>query len=187
MSIIDQKKILRKEMLLKRSKLLNYAKKKYDAWICNALWNNIKKHQFKKVHCYLPMGTEIDITPLIYNMLHNGITVVTPKTLPNRKLQHLVLASLNELEQGLFGTQYPANSNEFLGTYDLIIVPGLAFNSLNYRLGYGGGYYDNFMEQHPNSKKIGICYPFQVVDTIPLEAHDLQLDEILVDLDFLEL
>jgi 5-formyltetrahydrofolate cyclo-ligase len=187
MSIIDRKKILRKDMLLKRSKLLNPAKKKYDAWICNSLWSTIKTHQFKKVHCYLPMGTEIDITPLINNMLHDGITVVTPKTLTKRRLQHLVLASLNELEQGLFGTQYPANGMEFLGTYDLIIVPGLSFNSLNYRLGYGGGYYDNFMEQHPNSKKIGICYPFQFVEKIPLEAHDLQLDEILVDLDFLEL
>ena len=187
MSIIDRKKILRKDMLLKRSKLLNPAKKKYDEWICNTFWNIIKTHQFKKVHCYLPMGTEIDITPLINNMLHDGITVVTPKTLTKRRLQHLVLASLNELEQGLFGTQYPANGMEFLGTYDLIIVPGLSFNSLNYRLGYGGGYYDNFMEQHPNSKKIGICYPFQFVEKIPLEAHDLQLDEILVDLDFLEL
>ncbi|MEX1383203.1 5-formyltetrahydrofolate cyclo-ligase [Lutibacter sp.] len=187
MSIIDEKKILRKEMLLKRSKLINPAKKKYDEWICNSFWNLIKTHQFKKVHCYLPMGTEIDITPLINNMLKAKITVVTPKTLPKRRLQHFELVSLNQLENGLFGTQYPANTTEFIGTYDLIIVPGLSFNSLNYRLGYGGGYYDNFMEQHPNSRKIGICYPFQIVEKIPLETHDLQLDEILVDLDFLEL
>lgn len=187
MSITNQKKILRKEMLLKRAKLLKPAKKRYDAWICNSLWNTIKKHNFKNVHCYLPMGTEVDISPLINNMLQEGITVVTPKTLPNRKLQHLVLSSLNELEKGVFGTSYPANATEFLGRYDLIIVPGLSFNSLNYRLGYGGGYYDNFMAQHPNSKKIGICYPFQIIENIPLEVHDLQLDEILVDLDFLGL
>lgn len=187
MSIIDEKKILRKEMLLKRSKLLKTAKKKYDDWICNTLWDIIKKHQFKKVHCYLPMGTEINITSLIDKMLQEKITVVTPKTLPKRRLQHLILASLNKLEKGVFGTSYPANATEFLGTYDLIIVPGLAFNEANYRLGYGGGYYDNFMEQHTNSKKIGICYPFQIVEKIPLEAHDLQLDEILVDLKFLRL
>lgn len=187
MSITEQKKNLRKEMLLKRANLLLSTKEKYDAWICNSLWNSIEKNNFKKVHCYLPMGTEIDISPLINTMLEAKITVVTPKTLPNRKLQHLELSSLNELEEGIFGTRFPANASEFLGTYDLIIVPGLSFNKLNYRLGYGGGYYDNFMAQHPTSKKTGICYPFQIVDTIPLEAHDLQLDEILVDLDFLGL
>jgi len=187
MLIADKKKVLRKEMLLKRANLLHLEKKKYDEWICNSLWNIIKTEQFKKVHCYLPMGTEIDITPLIDKMLHAKITVVTPKTLPKRKLQHLMLTSLNELEQGVFGTSYPANATEFFGTYDLIIVPGLAFNCLNYRLGYGGGYYDNFMAQHPNSRKIGICYPFQFVENIPLETHDLELDKILVDLNFLEL
>ncbi|GGK38741.1 MULTISPECIES: 5-formyltetrahydrofolate cyclo-ligase [Flavobacteriaceae] len=187
MSVIDQKKILRKEMLLKRSKLLNPEKKKYDEWVCHSLWNSIKTHQSKKVHCYLPMGSEIDITPLIDKMLTHGITVVTPKTLPKRRLQHLVLASLNQLEKGVFGTSYPANATEYFGSYDLIIVPGLSFNKANYRLGYGGGYYDNFMEQHSNSKKIGICYPFQIVEKIPLETHDLQLDEILVNSEFLEL
>ncbi len=187
MSIIEQKKNLRAKMLLKRAKILLSEKKKYDAWICHSLWNIIKKHNYKNVHCYLPMGTEIDITPLINNMLKAKITVVTPKTLTNRKLQHLKLTSLSNLKKGMFGTSYPANATEFLGTYGLIIVPGLSFNKLNYRLGYGGGYYDNFMEQHPTSKKIGICYPFQLLDTIPLEAHDLQLDETLVNLDFLEL
>lgn len=187
MSITDQKNILRKEMLVKRAKLLKSAKKKYDEWICNSLWNLIKTHNYTKVHCYLPMGTEIDITPLINKMLQENITVVTPKTLSNRTLKNLVLSSLNDLEKGVFGTSYPTNAKEFLGTYNLIIVPGLSFNKLNYRLGYGGGYYDNFMAQYPNSKKIGICYPFQLVEKIPIEAHDLQIDDVLVNCDYLEL
>ncbi|UMB59526.1 5-formyltetrahydrofolate cyclo-ligase [Lutibacter sp. A80] len=187
MSIVAKKKVLRKEMLLKRSKLSKPAKKNYDAWICGSLWNIIKKHNFKTVHCYLPMGTEININELIDKMLQENITVVTPKTLPNRKLQNLILNSLDELEKGVFGTSYPANSIEFLGTYDLIIVPGLSFNTKNYRLGYGGGYYDNFMAQHPTSKKVGICYPFQLIDEIPVEVHDLQLDNVLVDSTFLGL
>lgn len=187
MPVIDEKKTLRKKMLLKRAKLVKSAKKRYDEWICNSLWNSIKNNNFKKVHCYLPMGTEIDITPLINKMLQAKITVVTPKTLPKRRLQHLVLSSLSDLEKGVFGTSYPANAKEFSDTYDLIIVPGLAFNKSNYRLGYGGGYYDNFMAEHPTSKKIGICYPFQIVDNIPLELHDLKIDDVLVNLEFLEL
>ena len=80
----------------------------------------------------------------------------------------MVLASLNQLERGLFGTFHPIGEKEFSGEYDLIIVPGLSVDHNNYRLGYGGGYYDNFLLDHPASRKIGIFYPFQLIEKIPL-------------------
>ena len=58
-------------------------------------------------------------------------------------------------------------------------MPGLAFNDANFRLGYGGGYYDNFLLQYPLAYKLGICYPFQKVEQIPLEPHDVKLDDVL--------
>lgn len=187
MTVIEQKKALRKQMLVKRARLNRKAKKKYDQWICDSLWETIKSRNFKTVHCYLPMGTEINIIPLIEKLLLESITVITPKTLPKPKLQNLVLSSLNELEKGVFGTKHPANAKEFLGAYDLIIVPGLAFDKTKYRLGYGGAYYDNFLVIHPNTPKIGIFYPFQEVNEVPLESHDIQLDEIRLNHDFIKL
>jgi 5-formyltetrahydrofolate cyclo-ligase len=181
MTIPEQKKELRKQMHSKRVEISQSDKKQYDSWICEELFKIIKENYFKTIHCYLPMGTEIDIFPLIEILLQENLTVVTPKTLPKRKLKHLVLKSLNELEDGVYGTQYPAGGNEFSGEYDLIITPGLAFDASNYRLGYGGGYYDNFMVQYPSARKVGIFYPFQEVDIIPIENHDLKLDEILMN------
>ena len=70
--------------------------------------------------------------------------------------------------------------DRFNGRYDLIIVPGLAFDNRNYRVGYGGGYYDNFLVMQPESFKVGIFYPFQKVDVVPVEPHDICLDTILV-------
>jgi 5-formyltetrahydrofolate cyclo-ligase len=162
-------------------------KKEYDQWICDSLWQTIKERDSKTVHCYLPMGSEINIIPLIEKLLQEDIMVIMPKTLPNRKLQNLVLTSLDELEKGVFGTSHPANGEEFSGTYDLIIVPGLAFDNWNYRLGYGGGYYDNFIVNYPDIPKIGIFYPFQNIEKVPLEPHDIRLDEIRVDNSFKEL
>jgi 5-formyltetrahydrofolate cyclo-ligase len=179
MTIIEEKKRLRKQMLFERTTLDKQKKEEYDQWICQSIWEIICNHSFKNVHCYLPMGTEINISPLIEKMLNENIIVVTPKTLPKRELQNLILRSLNELEKGVFGTSHPANAKEFLGQYDLIIVPGLAFNDANFRLGYGGGYYDNFMAQYPEAYKLGICYSFQKVEHIPLETHDVKLDAIL--------
>lgn len=184
MTISDQKKTLRPKMLVKRARLNRKAKKEYDQWICDTLWHTIEEQNYKTVHCYLPMGTEINITLLIEKMLEKNITVVVPKTLPKPKMQNLVLRSFNDLEDGVFGTKHPANAEEFSGVYDLIIVPGLAFDDANYRLGYGGAYYDNFLVHHPNTPKVGIFYPCQKVENVPLEPHDIQLDEIRVNQNF---
>lgn len=184
MTIPDQKKSLRPKLLVKRARLKKKAKKKYDQLICESLWQTIKEQSYKTVHCYLPMGTEINITPLIVKLLQENFTVIVPKTLPKPKLKNLVLSSLDKLEDGVFGTKHPANAEEFYGDYDLIIVPGLAFDNSNYRLGYGGAYYDNFLVHHPNALKVGIFYPFQKVEKVPLEPHDVQLDEIRVNKHF---
>ncbi len=178
-AIEEQKKAMRKQMLVKRAKLNKLKKAKYDQWICRELWEVICKGGYRNVHCYLPMGTEINIVPVIEKMLEEKITVVAPKTLPKRRLQNLVLKSLDKLEKGVFGTSHPADATEFTGQYDLIIVPGLAFNDDHFRLGYGGGYYDNFIVHHPLAYKLGIFYPFQKVDQVPLEPHDVQLDGVL--------
>lgn len=108
MTVIEQKKALRKQMLLKRSELTNLVKAKYDQWICDALLDIIEEHDFKTIHCYLPMGAEINIFPLIEELLEKEFTVVTPKTLPKRILQNLVLKSLDRLEKGIFGTVHSA-------------------------------------------------------------------------------
>ena len=180
MGIIDQKKDLRKQMLIKRAKLPKSAKVQYDQWICDALLKTIEENDFKTIHCYLPMGAEINIFPLIEQLLGKGLTIVAPKTLPKRTLKNLVLKSLNQLEKGVFGTVHPSGEEVFSGEYDLIIVPGLSFDKRNYRLGYGGGYYDNFIVNFPSAKKVGIFYPFQEVENIPTEAHDVKLDQVLV-------
>jgi len=140
MIITKQKKKLRQQMHTKRADLCKSYKEKYDKWICKTLLEIIQEKDNKIIHAYLPMGTEINIFPLIKILLQENITVVTPKTLPKRKLKHLILNSLDNLEEGVYGTQYPAGDNEYLGEYDLIITPGLAFDVSNYRLGCGGGY-----------------------------------------------
>ncbi|MEM6700404.1 MAG: 5-formyltetrahydrofolate cyclo-ligase, partial [Bacteroidota bacterium] len=130
-------------------------------------------------HSYLPMRSEVDVLPLLQKALSTGLTVIAPKTLRKRQLQHLVLKDLNELEEGIFNTHHPKNANIYTASYDLILVAGLAFDKTGYRLGYGGGYYDTFLAEHPSAKKIGVCYPFQIVESVPTEEHDLRLDLVI--------
>ncbi len=165
-------------MLAQRESLDVILKTRLDLAICSKLDELIRVRDARVVHSFLPMGSEIDIYPLLEKLLSIGITVITPKSLKGRKLKNLALHSLSELEDGIFGTRHPAHDEEYTGNIDLFIIPGLAFDKRHYRLGYGAGYYDNFLFSHPGYK-VGICYPFQLVDELPVEPHDVKIDELV--------
>ena len=62
---------------------------------------------------------------------------------------------------------------------DLILVPDMAFTEHGYRLGYGGGYYDRFLEAEPDHPLVALCYDFQMLDEIPVEPHDVKMDKVI--------
>lgn len=71
---------------------------------------------------------------------------------------------------------------EFAITPTLVFVPGLAFTREGQRLGRGAGFYDRFLTgRGANAVKIGICFEFQIVDSLPSEPHDVVLDAVVTD------
>ena len=65
---------------------------------------------------------------------------------------------------------------------DVIILPGSVFDINGNRIGYGKGYYDKYIKSlNYNPLKIGVCYDFQLLDTIPTETHDVKMDIILTE------
>ena len=178
-SIVAKKKELRKRMFSKRTSLKPLLKLDMDKKINQQLFDIILAQKAQVVHSYLPMGAEVNVFPLIQKLLDLGITVVCPKTLPKRKLEHRVLKSLDELEEGIMKTFHPKEPEVFDGKCDVIIVPGLAYDSKKFRVGYGGGYYDSFLADQVQAIKVGVFYFFQEVDNVPKEKHDLSLDRII--------
>ena len=176
---MQSKKDIRTQMLQLRDAFAQEVKAKADKAICDKLMALAEIHNARVVHTYLPMGSEVDVWPAIHHLHARGVTIVTPKALRKGKTEHWVLTDVNALEEGIFGTRHPANSYMHEGDIDFFIVPGLAFSKDNYRIGYGGGYYDIFLKEHPTAYKAGVCYPFQILNEIPVEAHDVQLDEVI--------
>lgn len=78
-----------------------------------------------------------------------------------------------------FGILEPSGS-EFndRASIDLIIVPGIAFDQNNYRMGRGRGYYDKLLET-TKAVRMGVCFNFQYFETIPVEEHDLPMDIVV--------
>ena len=62
---------------------------------------------------------------------------------------------------------------------DLAVIPGVAFDKDGNRMGRGKGYYDRLLPKLGNTYKIGICLPFQLVEKIPTDEHDVRMDEVL--------
>lgn len=86
------------------------------------------------------------------------------------------------MRQGAFHIEEPAGEDfTDYADIDLIIVPGMAFDRQGHRLGRGGGFYDRFLS-HPalqHTCKVGICFPCQIVDSIPTEPHDLPVSQVI--------
>ena len=79
---------------------------------------------------------------------------------------------------GDFNILEPQNE-PYTGDFDLIVVPGVAFDRKGNRIGRGRGYYDRLLNQHLGVKRIGICFDFQLVDEVPTEPFDIKMDEVI--------
>lgn len=180
MSITELKEQSRKIVLFQRLAINPRDKKSYDQKICSELQAYVNQNPVQSLHTYLPIQTEINILPFIQWALDQKKSVFCPKTKKNGQMSHHQLTTLNELEEGLFGTQHPTGE-EYNGQYDLIIVPVVGLTPELYRLGYGGGYYDRFLEQHPSAKTLAAVYPFQCNLQFPVEDHDAKIDILLSD------
>ena len=65
---------------------------------------------------------------------------------------------------------------------DVVIIPGLAFDTEGWRLGRGGGYYDRFLERvSRQTRLVGIAFDQQVVEVVPHELHDVRMQVIVTD------
>ena len=85
------------------------------------------------------------------------------------------------VEIGSFGIMEPTSTLPIEPSeIDAIVVPGVAFTREGARLGRGKGFYDKYLSRKGfRAHTIGVCYPCQVVDTIPSEEHDKMLDEVV--------
>ena len=134
----------------------------------------------RTVGLFYPLPQEPDLRALIQEQ---GRRLVFPRIVGEALVWHEVL-ELSSLQpnttSGLERLLEPVNGAPVpLGEIDLLLVPGLAFTRAGARLGRGGGYYDRVLAKlGPGTKSVGVCFEFQVLDTLPLEAHDIPVQQV---------
>ena len=133
------------------------------------------------VMAYWPLPDEVDIRPLIAQLVTEGRTVLLPKVLDDEQMELRRYCSEADLAEGAFHIMEPVGEPYTdYDKIDVVLVPGMAFDAAGHRLGRGRGYYDRFLTAHSHLYKIGVCFPFQRVAEVPTEEHDICVDDIAV-------
>lgn len=139
------------------------------------------------VLAYVSYGNEVDTRAVIESALASGKRVAVPRVLPHKhKMDFYEIDGMGDLEEGFKGILEPrCGVSSPLGTVDLLgsvcLVPGLVFDSAGHRIGYGGGYYDRFLQFYPGDK-IALARSAQVSSNpLPTESCDVPVDFIVTD------
>jgi len=146
------------------------------------------EEEFKKakvVMFYVSLKDEVDTYFMIDEALKAGKRVCVPVILKEEKklIAGEIKNRLEDLESQHFGIYQPKRDRVKevpLEDIDLVVVPGIAFDKKNIRLGRGHGYYDRFLSGLPNTTKaIGLAFDFQVLEDLPRDPHDVPVWKIV--------
>lgn len=171
---------LRKQVLHEMKALPQEQKQFIDQALTERLLQHPFYQEAKIIASYLSFPHEFQTQELIEQALKDGKKVLIPKTYPKGRM-NFVVYDPQQLVKTSFGLLEPQGDLEIVDAsqIDLIHVPGLAFTTEGYRIGYGGGYYDRYLEYF-SGHTLSTVYHYQVQDFIP-ENHDIPVQEVLID------
>ena len=134
--------------------------------------------------CFVTFGSEVDTAPIIDWALTQDKTVAAPRIVaPGTMEAHRIANPACDLEEGKYGILAPHADLPLMAPedFDLVLMPGLAFCADGGRVGYGGGFYDNYLAQTANALRIALAFELQLVDKLPRETHDLPVHVIVTE------
>ena len=176
------KQYLRQSISEIRRSMDKEEKQNKDIQLRETLFETKEYKNSKVVFVYVSMGDEINTIEILKKLFEDKKVVAVPKIFKDSKrMEALRIDSFDDLNQkGAFGILEPSFDAENISELiDLTIVPGLAFESSGKRVGYGGGYYDKFFKVYPRSKKVALCYDYQIVEDTYSQDYDQAVDKII--------
>ena len=170
----NRKKALRKELLSLRKSITSKALsikmlEKYPEFL-----------MARTVFCYVSAHGEVDTYVLIQELLKHKKVLVPYCINEEGDMIACPINSLENLKEGRFKIPEPESPEEFpKEKIDFVIVPGVVFDKNGYRLGYGKGYYDRFLEGI-TPFKLGVCQREFFLEDVPHGKFDVKMDNVLV-------
>ncbi len=182
---IEEAKIwLRKYLTQKRQSISRHNQLKWSGVINRKVLDSHYFKRAKTIALYLGFGSEVltdDILKAGWKARKNMLIPITALGLrrpyfaffkPGDRLRKTPLGPLELIEK-----KEPYSFRQI----DLVVVPGLGFDSRGYRIGYGGGFYDQVLHQAKKGRRLGLFFSNQRLIHIPHQAHDISLQSIITE------
>jgi 5-formyltetrahydrofolate cyclo-ligase len=174
-----------------RNKIIKIRKKKFNKDLKIDLSNfisflKIDKLNLKSIGGYYPSNYEIDDLDILDFLEKKNLKISLPIIKKNNEMNFYSWSRNDPLKINKFGIPEPLSSKVFYP--DILLVPLVAYDSSLNRLGYGGGYYDRYIEKIKKIKKvikIGLAFSFQKISSIPINQYDKRLDFIVTEKEIL--
>ena len=177
---------IRKRLLEKRDNLsgefVAAASKTIQDFLIGSSWYAAAE----SIMVYNSFGNEVSTKAIISHSLNIGKAVYIPLCIT--KTKEIVACRIfgnEDLTPGRFGILEPDRKNIFIGDrrqVQLLIVPGIAFDCLGNRIGFGAGYYDRFLSSFKHRPAaVSLAYSFQVLERLPADPLDVPVDAIITE------
>lgn len=134
------------------------------------------------VFAYIDCKNEVQTRNVIEQCWKDQKKVAVPKVF-GKIMKFYQITSYDDLEDGYFGIREPKHNElqEIVCEDGLMILPGVAFDVSRHRVGYGGGFYDRYLEEHPKMKKIAFAFEYQMFENVPFETFDILPEKIITE------
>lgn len=147
--------------------------------LCRQFLETPEYRNARSVYGYLPYNQEVRTWALLEQALKDGKKVAVPKVYED-EMRFIYMDDLSKVATGYAGIPEPIADEPIADdTEALVLMPGLVFDQEGHRIGYGGGFYDRFLEAEPNHPTVALCYAFQMMDHLDTEEHDIPVDRVL--------
>ncbi len=179
--MIEEKQKIRKGILEKLRNQSAKEREKKSEIIREKVFALTQFQKAERIGFYASKEEEVDTWKIM-----REVSLFKKIALPSvvkEKLVFSYLRNLDELKRGVYGIYEPKNPLNVtnLDDLDLIIVPGVAFDLLNNRLGRGIGYYDQLLKKAGLIFKLGLGFDFQIVERLPVDSNDVAMDKVITD------
>lgn len=186
MKNLDKKKLIRKELLNKRNSLPQEQCQKYSKLIENRLLSLPIYQKADVLLIYASYRNEVSTYGIIEHALNNSKKVYCPKVLEPGIMNFYEIRSLKDIVAGYRNIPEPIDTsciyNYKMPATPLMIMPLVGYDTNKTRLGYGGGFYDRYLQRFLSMPKIALGYECQKYETfLPSETTDIKPDYILTE------
>ena len=185
MTTADEKKALRKKIIAERNTLTDDMIYARSSSITRRLIGDDEFIDSSVIMTFVSYKTEVRTWELMDLVISSGRALAVPRV-EGDVIRFYLVQDPEDMEPGCMGIMEPKDHcKEYIppegASGVLMITPGLAFDETGRRMGYGGGYYDKYFEQHPGLRKAALAFDLQIVDAIPTEETDVKVDLIFTE------